>query len=57
MTMPTIESNPEGPASGNNQVIRGASWYEFEANVRAAARLSLDPRDSGYGDVGFRCAR
>jgi len=50
------ESNPKGPASGDSRVIRGGSYSNNEANVRAAYRGSFAP-DVPYSWVGFRCAR
>jgi formylglycine-generating enzyme required for sulfatase activity len=50
------ESNPEGPASGDGRVIRGGSWDDNGANVRAAGRGRFYP-DVSYNSVGIRCAR
>jgi serine/threonine protein kinase/formylglycine-generating enzyme required for sulfatase activity len=52
------ESNPEGPASGVYQVRRGGSWFSWQADLRAAARLKpAFPPYYTWDDVGFRCAR
>jgi formylglycine-generating enzyme required for sulfatase activity len=50
------ESNPRGPASGDYRVIRGSSWYDDAAYVRAAYRYRDYP-DATDHSVGFRCAR
>jgi serine/threonine-protein kinase len=50
------ESNPRGPASGDYRVIRGGSWSDDVALVRAACRYG-DPPDDSASYVGFRCAR
>lgn len=48
-------SNPQGPATGTQRVVRGGSWFESILSARAAARASLDPLGA-RSDVGFRCA-
>jgi serine/threonine-protein kinase len=50
------ENNPKGPASGDYRVIRGGSWFNNEADVRAALR-NWRPPDDSFNYVGFRCAR
>jgi formylglycine-generating enzyme required for sulfatase activity/tRNA A-37 threonylcarbamoyl transferase component Bud32 len=50
------ENRPEGPASGGGRVIRGGSWLNDGAIVRAAHRDWFDPVVAYYL-VGFRCAR
>ena len=49
------QTNPRGPASGSNRVLRGGSWYNLASNCRAANRISGSPgdRDNSYG---FRLA-
>jgi formylglycine-generating enzyme required for sulfatase activity/tRNA A-37 threonylcarbamoyl transferase component Bud32 len=49
-------SNPKGPASGDDRVIRGGSWGGLEADVRAATRSRFPP-DGPVVLLGFRCAR
>jgi serine/threonine protein kinase/formylglycine-generating enzyme required for sulfatase activity len=52
------ESNPEGPASGVYRVRHGGSWFSWQADLRAAARLKpAFPPYYTWDDVGFRCAR
>ncbi len=47
--------DPQGPATGDEQVIRGGSWRSPLHNLRAAQRASLKQGES-RPDVGFRCA-
>src|ERR1017187_445797 len=46
-------SDPRGPASGSNRVLRGGSWNGDARGARCAYRVSGDPSDA-YLDVGFR---
>ena len=49
-------SDPGGPTSGSQRVIRGGSWLLTASYLRAASRLSVAP--SGRTKyAGFRCAR
>jgi len=49
-------SNPTGPSSGENGVLRGGSWDHYPGNLRSANRYGLDPGVTN--DItGFRCAR
>jgi len=52
--------NPKGPATGVHHVIRGGSYLDGAAWMRAAWRGSLELRGrievTGAPDVGFRCA-
>jgi len=47
-------SNPTGPESGSNRVLRGGSWFNYGYDLRVAVRSYGDPSNqhSGYG---FRC--
>jgi formylglycine-generating enzyme len=50
--------DPEGPASGEERVIRGGSYLchaSYCDRYRVAARTSNTP-DSSAGNIGFRCA-
>ncbi|MGH7230467.1 MAG: formylglycine-generating enzyme family protein [Nitrospiraceae bacterium] len=49
------EKNPTGPESGEKRVIRGGSWNDIPAGVRATVRVAAEP---SYRDLtlGFRCA-
>ena len=48
-------TNPQGPASGSNRVLRGGSWNSLARSCRSAYRHSYSPdfRDYYYG---FRLA-
>jgi formylglycine-generating enzyme required for sulfatase activity len=47
-------SNPPGPASGSEKVLRGGAWYSGWGDVRAAYRGHYSP-GLRYSGVGFRC--
>ena len=49
-------TDPSGPASGGNRVLRGGSWINYARCCRSAFRIRSDPggRDGG---LGFRLAR
>ncbi|MGB8214233.1 MAG: SUMF1/EgtB/PvdO family nonheme iron enzyme [Anaerolineales bacterium] len=49
-------SNPTGPTSGQDRVIRGSSWYDNDGNLRSAGRGGILPTNVGF-NIGFRCAR
>jgi serine/threonine-protein kinase len=52
-------SNPQGPTSGDQRVLRGGSWsnyYEYVSVVRSAYRYWYLPSNSNL-NVGFRCSR
>lgn len=48
------ELNPLGPESGDQRVVRGGSYDSTPEDLRAAARMGLDPNEA-YNNVGFRC--
>ncbi len=50
------QTNPTGPASGPNRVIRGGSWILYPLYCRVAYRTSNTP-GYRYSDLGFRLAR
>lgn len=50
------QSNPTGPGSGQERVVRGGSWADFSTYLRTAARGWLSP-DLSQNIWGFRCAR
>jgi formylglycine-generating enzyme required for sulfatase activity len=52
----SAKTNPLGPASGTNRVLRGGSWFSDTYYVRSSPRYNELP---GYadGNVGFRVAR
>ena len=49
-------SDPEGPESGSNRVLRGGGWLNFAGTVRSANRYHLSPGYRG-GSIGFRLVR
>ena len=50
------QTNPTGPESGNEKIIRGGSWYDFNEYgfLRADNRHPYEPRAADHL-VGFRC--
>ena len=48
-------SNPRGPSSGTNKVLRGGSWNNIGNYIRCADRSGINP-SSIYNDGGFRPA-
>ncbi len=51
------QSDPKGPASGDERVIRGGSWNGSYASwVRPTFRYKDTPTKRSYG-IGFRCAK
>ena len=46
--------NPPGPGAGQDQVVRGGSWYDRTNHLRLAYRLNNAP-NCGYFNCGFRC--
>jgi formylglycine-generating enzyme required for sulfatase activity len=49
-------TDPTGPSTGSNRVIRGGSWNGNARSCRSAGRLSFSP-SSTNGTIGFRLAR
>ncbi len=52
----TSQTDPRGPASGSDRVLRGGSWSYGAGDCRVAIRDSGSPTDS-YDGIGFRMAR
>jgi len=48
--------NPQGPASGNQAVVRGGGWLNNALNVRAPGRNRYAPANR-HDNIGFRCAK
>jgi formylglycine-generating enzyme required for sulfatase activity len=48
------QTNPKGPSSGSNRVLRGGSWYYNARYCRVASRDSRIPNFSDYNRFGFR---
>ncbi|MCC7264501.1 MAG: SUMF1/EgtB/PvdO family nonheme iron enzyme, partial [Candidatus Latescibacteria bacterium] len=49
-------SDPPGPASGAQRVLRGGSWWFEPHQMRTFHREPYHPADTDV-DIGFRCAR
>lgn len=50
-------TNPQGPADGQQRVLRGGSWFSFASFlVRTSHRESASP-GTANSTIGFRCAR
>lgn len=49
------ESNPTGPESGGEKVVKGCSWFSHPTYCRGALRASISP-DTRFDYLGFRCA-
>jgi formylglycine-generating enzyme required for sulfatase activity len=50
------QSNPAGPDSGQEKIIRGGSWGDDPAHIRSSVRSHLNA-ESWLDFIGFRCAR
>ncbi len=50
------KTNPSGPTSGTERVMRGGSWSYFTAYVNCESRTD-GPATGAYDTVGFRVAR
>ncbi len=50
------KDNPQGPSAGAIRVLRGGSWFNSPAHVRAAFRGNDSPGDRGF-NLGFRLLR
>ncbi|MBQ9469633.1 MAG: formylglycine-generating enzyme family protein [Bacteroidales bacterium] len=49
------QTNPAGPRSGSERVLRGGSWYNAATRCRVSERDSYRP-NYRFNDVGFRLA-
>ncbi len=47
------QTNPKGPSSGSDRVLRGGSWY-YGAELCRVSNRYLDSPDNRYGSQGFR---
>ncbi|MBN1448324.1 MAG: formylglycine-generating enzyme family protein [Bacteroidetes bacterium] len=52
----SVNSNPRGPAVGQQKICRGGSWFVFEYGCRSSFRSMLEPEYPGI-DIGFRIVR
>lgn len=50
------ENNPQGPASGSRQILRGGYWGYGVYNCRSAYRSNSQP-SSSFNYIGFRVVR
>jgi formylglycine-generating enzyme required for sulfatase activity len=50
------QTNPAGPSSGSNRVIRGGSWFSYARYVRSSYRSNSTPSNRG-SHLGFRLVR
>jgi formylglycine-generating enzyme required for sulfatase activity len=48
-------TNPQGPATGKNRVVRGGSWKSGDAELFTASRARQNPVE-GNDQIGFRVA-
>ncbi|MDP6736536.1 MAG: SUMF1/EgtB/PvdO family nonheme iron enzyme, partial [Nitrospinaceae bacterium] len=48
------ETNPKGPASGINKIMRGGSWYAHP-NYSSSTYRGQNSPTIRYTDIGFRC--
>ncbi len=46
-------TDPTGPVSGKNHIIRGGSWYNDDSSLRSACR-GVSPPDGANSLMGFR---
>jgi formylglycine-generating enzyme required for sulfatase activity len=49
------QTNPTGPAAGDERILRGGSWAYYAPFLRTAHRYPVPPT-ADYLAVGFRCA-
>ncbi len=49
------QTNPTGPMTGTEKVLRGGSWYCSEAACVRAAKRDADKPDDRNSGKGFRC--
>jgi serine/threonine-protein kinase len=50
------QTNPTGPTTGLEKIMRGGSWGDDPAHVRSSVRSPINA-DNWLNFVGFRCAR
>lgn len=50
------QTNPQGPSSGSDRVLRGGSWFSYPHGCRDSNRNGSAPADR-YNVIGFRLAR
>lgn len=52
----SAQTNPAGPSSGADRVLRGGSWYDDAGGCRASCRFSGAP-DDRFNNFGLRLVR
>jgi formylglycine-generating enzyme required for sulfatase activity len=50
------QSNPTGPESGTDRIMRGGSWGDDVNHIRVDVRSNINP-NSWMDFIGFRCAK
>ena len=50
------QTNPTGPDTGNDKILRGGSWGDDPDHLRSDVRSPINP-DNWLNFIGFRCAR
>jgi formylglycine-generating enzyme required for sulfatase activity len=50
-------TNPSGPSTGTNRVLRGGSWSDIATSERSSVRSSGSPANNTSTGFGFRVAR
>jgi len=51
------QTNPHGPSSGTNRIVRGGSWADYNtSSLEVAFRISIGTYTT-YNNVGFRVCR
>jgi len=50
------QTNPTGPESGLDKIMRGGSWGDDFTHIRSDVRSPINP-DNWLDFIGFRCAR
>lgn len=53
--LPSINTDPTGPTSGDGRIIRGGAWDRKASSCRSAYRYSRDPERRSH-NIGFRIA-
>ena len=51
------EENPVGEESGTWRVLRGASWIDYDIDLRCATRYNPGTPYASNSTYGFRAAR
>lgn len=49
----TAQTDPQGPSTGTNRVVRGGGWASWARECRIPFRMDFYPGNQ-YGDTGFR---